>query len=199
MLGYTTYVTLHKINNGILVLILVVNGYVIAAPFLPTLLFWVEAHGDTQAVLQRQLHNPQPAPKIPQPNHVVIPSMLLAQPIYDGPVRNQYSILDKGIWRWPTSSTPKNGGNTVLIGHRFTYTNPRGVFYYLNKVKVGDEIGVWWDDQRYTYKVSKVFEVKPNDTTIENNTADNRLTLFTCTPLWLPKHRLVVVAKMELP
>ena len=93
--------------------------------------------------------------------------------------------------------TPDRGGNTVLIGHRFTYTTPRGVFYYLNKVKLNDEIGLWWNNKEYLYRVSGIKEVKPTDTAVENATTQPQLTLFTCTPLWLPKDRLVVVAQLE--
>jgi sortase (surface protein transpeptidase) len=37
--------------------------------------------------------------------------------------------------------------------------------------------------------------VPPDQTQIEAPTTDARLTIFTCTPLWLPKDRLVVVAE----
>jgi sortase A len=121
--------------------------------------------------------------------------MLLDQPILEG--RDTYAILNKGIWRWPASSTPDKGGNTVLLGHRFTYTNPRGVFYFLNKVKVGDEVGVVWQNTTYRYKVSGVKVVPPTDTSILNATEKPTLTLYTCTPLWWPKDRLVITAQLE--
>ena len=123
--------------------------------------------------------------------------MLLDQPILDGPMRSRYAILNTGIWRWPLASTPDKGGNTVLIGHRFTYTNPRGVFYFLNKIAIGNEIGMFWGNHKYLYKVVTINVVSPTDTNIENNTPSPELTLFTCTPLWLPKDRLVVVANLE--
>lgn len=200
-------VSLPKINTLLLGLIITVNGYVILAPLWPAVAYDWQSHHGTRQRLDREIQPPKTAVKtgsksslaIPanEPNHVVIPSMLLDQPILEGPVSQTYKILDKGIWRWPRGSTPDNGGNTVLIGHRFTYTNPRGVFYYLNKVKVGDQIGVFWQGKEYLYKVVSISQVSPNDTAIENNTAASELTLFTCTPLWLPKDRLVVVADLQ--
>ena len=71
--------------------------------------------------------------------------MLLDQPILEG--RDTYAVLNHGILRWPASSTPDKGGNTVLIGHRFTYSHPQGVFYYLDKVKVGDKLSVAWGNK----------------------------------------------------
>lgn len=193
---------LAKINNLLLALVIAINAYIIAGPFLPKLFFQWDSRGGKQQQLQKLIRSPanhsaKPTPAAPQPNSVIIPGMLLDQPILDGPESQQYKILNKGIWRFSYGSTPDKGGNTVLIGHRFTYTNPRGVFYFLNKVKLGDEIGVVWATHNYTYKVSSINEVPPNDTAIEHNTPNPELTLFTCTPLWLPKDRLVIVANLE--
>jgi len=194
---------LARINSVLLALIIFINAYAILAPLAPSVEFWWQSHHDhKKQFLSAEIHSKKTATGnktavAPQPNHVIIPSMLLNQPILEGPISQQYSILDKGIWRWPAGSTPDQGGNTVLIGHRFTYTNPRGVFYFLNKVNVGDEIGLFWNNKEYLYKVASVTEVSATDTAIENNTSDTRLTIFTCTPLWLPKNRLVVVAKLE--
>ena len=37
--------------------------------------------------------------------------------------------------------------------------------------------------------------VTPNQTAIQAPTNDNRLTLYTCTPLWTARNRLVVIAE----
>jgi LPXTG-site transpeptidase (sortase) family protein len=198
-------VKLSRVNGILLVMIVLVNGYVITAPLLPALLFTLHAHQGVKQHLERELapvasstgkSRPE-AGALDGPNHIVIPSMLLDQPVLEGPVSQTYKILDDGIWRWPHGSTPDKGSNTVLIGHRFTYTNPRGVFYYLNKVKINDQIGIFWQHKEYLYKVVSIRQVTPADTAIEAATTTAQLTLFTCTPLWLPKDRLVVVADLE--
>lgn len=195
--------SLAKINNLLLLAIVLINAYIIGAPFIP----FISSHLQNQTAVRQQLtsqiHQPTTsgspvvAPAASQPNQVIIPSMLLDNSILEGPVSQTYKILDKGIWRWPHGSTPDKGGNTILIGHRFTYTQPKGVFYYLNKVAVGDEIGLIWNNVHYLYKVTATTVVSPSDTAIENQTTTPELTLFTCTPLWLPKDRLVVVANLE--
>ena len=195
-----------KINNLLLALIILIDGYIIIAPLVPQILFRVESHGSKRQQLQAQVDGgatgktaQKPTNTTTQSNQVIIPSMLLDQPILEGPESQQYKILDKGIWRFSWGSTPDKGGNTVLIGHRFTYTNPRGVFYFLNKVKLGDELAVIWSGKTYRYKVATITEVPPTDTAIEARSKQAELTLFTCTPLWLPKDRLVVVADLETP
>jgi len=189
-----------KINNLLLALIILINGYVILAPFFPAAIFDLQNHQAKQQQLEKEIKptsKPNNSTQTPQPNQVIIPSMLLDQPILEGPTINRYAILNNGIWRWPLASTPDKGGNTVLIGHRFTYTNPKGVFYFLNKVQLGDEIGVIWNNEKYLYKVVSVSQVPPTDMAIQNNTSNPELTLFTCTPLLLPKDRLVIVAYLE--
>ena len=131
------------------------------------------------------------------PNRLIIPEMMLDQPTLEGPENNWFNLLYKGIWRWPGSSTPDKGGNTVFLSHRFSYTGPRGAFYYLNRLQVGDDIGVVWNGKTYTYSVVSSQTVPPTDTAIEDNTSDAQITLFTCTPLWHPVNRLVVVAKLK--
>jgi sortase A len=184
--------TLSRINSLLLVGIIIVNLYLIAAPLTPMVAFWLSNHSGAKT---KQLTT-KIAGTIPTSvgNRLIVPSMAFDQPIFDGP---DMRTLDKGVWRRPNTSMPDKGGNTVIVGHRFTYTNPRGAFYYLNKVKIGDEIGIFWQGKKYIYKVSSVSEVSPTQLSVENNTLNAELTLYTCTPLWLPKDRLVVVAQLE--
>jgi sortase A len=189
-----------RANGVLLVLIVIVNGYIIAAPLWPKLAVWWQLqHTGIRQQLTTQIHQPlSPTSSAPATvNHVVIPDMALNQPIYDGSVAATYKVLARGIWRWPRGSHPGQPGNSVLIGHRFTYTNPRGVFYALDKVRLGSEIAVYWNNHEYLYRVTSINVVPANDTAIEAQTSDTRLTLYTCTPLWHPINRLVVVATPE--
>lgn len=191
-------------NNVLLTLIILVNVYVIAAPLYPGLVFYWQRHAGRQQQLAQLVHDSRrhsatfPQPRASErPNSLVVPGVMLDQPIHEGAIRQQYDVLNKGVWRHPDSTTPDKGGNTVLVGHRFSYTTPRGVFYFLDRVKVGDEIAVFWKGSGYTYKVTSTAVVPPTDTSVVAPTTDSRLTLFTCTPLWSPKDRLVVVAELE--
>lgn len=187
---------LSRINTILIICIILVNGFVIATPFLPALLFRVQdTNGSKQQQLTQRVHG-IPAPvSTPKADQLIIPTMLLDTPLYEG--GDMYAQLDKGVWRWPASSTPDKGGNTVLLGHRFTYSNPRGAFYFLDKLEEHDEIGITWQGKSYRYTVSDVRVVPSTETSILKNTEDDRLTLFTCTPLWSPKERLVITARRE--
>ena len=104
----------------------------------------------------------------------------------------------KGFWHFPTSAYPGQEGNTVIIGHRFQYIPPaKNTFFNLDKVKVGDSIKIIEDNGEYTYIVTNISIVQPNDISILKETNDYRLTLVTCTPLWTSDERLVITAKLD--
>ena len=185
-------VKLAKINGLLLAGIVLVNLYIIILPFFPGIMFYVQQQRGAAKELQQTLVMPGTTQEKITGDRLIIPAMLLNTPINEG---SQSSALNKGLWHIPNSSTPDSGGNTVIIGHRFTYTNPEGVFYNLNRVQIGDEVGIFWQGKRYLYTVSKTEIVPPSDTSIQAPTTNAELTLYTCTPLWIPKNRLVVIAE----
>lgn len=195
-----------KLNIGLLAAIILVNLYTILLPTLPALRYWWESgHSKSKVTATVQQYITQtPSETSTDPsspandksgNRLIIPRMLMNTKIVEGPMSNPYGNLKKGAWRLPFSSTPDKGGNTVIAGHRFTYTESRSIFYYLDKLRVGDEIGIEWNGVMHTYKVVSSTVVSPTDTEVQTQTNDSRLTLYTCTPVWNPKNRLVVVAK----
>lgn len=192
--------TLRQANNLLFVAIVCINSYVIFAPLYPTVAYWWQSHHSTRrADLTHKIHNAPPSTTTatPLPNSIIAPAMFLDAPTYEGPEKDWVKVLNKGIWRWPGSSTPDKGGNTVFLSHRFGYTGPRGEFYYLDKLQKGDEIAVTWNGTYYIYSVTSTSQVPPTQTSILDNTPDSRITLYTCTPLWHPVNRLVVVATLK--
>lgn len=183
-----------RINWGLLAAIILINCYILLAPLIPGLQFWYRDRFAAQhrAELRKVVDSPPQNDTYQGGNKVVIPDLFMDQPILEGP--NIYTA-NKGIWRLPQSSTPEKGGNTVLIGHRFLYSRNPAVFYNLDKLKTGDVIGVYWGNQKYRYQVNEIKVVSPKQTEVEAPTDDARLTLYTCTPLWTSKERLVVIAK----
>jgi LPXTG-site transpeptidase (sortase) family protein len=110
------------------------------------------------------------------------------------PVPNSYSVA------WDTTSAqPGFGGNTVLTGHNNLYG---AVFGNLESLTYGDEVAIWSEFGVFSYYVSEIefleekdqpLDVRHQNATWLENTADQRLTLITCWPR-NGTHRLIVVA-----
>lgn len=184
---------LRRINVALLVAIVLVNGYIITAPVAPSVWYWWQSRSGTQTkALQQTIERPVTVPN--RPNSLVIPKMMLDTPLVEGPKSDSFALLNQGAWRLPYGSSPDKGSNTVIAGHRFSYTGPHGIFYYLDKLAPGDDIGVWWNNQLYRYNVTETKVVSAHEVAVQEPTSDARLTLYTCTPLWNPVKRLVVVA-----
>lgn len=179
-----------RINTFLVALIVVVNLYTIALPVAPMVSFWLKEHtSNAQQSLSVQIKKPDaPAPK---ENRLIIPKLMLDEPILEG---QTIDIVNKGIWRRPQTSTPDKDSNTVLVGHRFTYQGA-AVFYHLDLVKTGDELAVYWNGQKHLYKVRETKVVPPTEVSVEAPTPGNILTLYTCTPLWTSRDRLVIIAE----
>lgn len=182
------------VNTLLLIAVLGINVYIIVLPVLPSVAFWLATRDTSKTVrLEQKIAAASAADTAlpPRDNRLIIPSMLLDETIHSGATAR---TLRDGLWIRPQASTPDKAGNTVIVGHRFTYTNPRGTLYHLDKVRLGDSIAVWWEGTQHIYTVREIKTVKSHETHIEAPTDDSRLTLYTCTPLWLPKDRLVVIA-----
>lgn len=184
------WLTLKRFNDGLSIVILLLAFYIFLLPVLPQAQWWVR---HSAPLISRPVQQKVSKPAaVPADDRLVVPALGMDEHIYGG---QSIYALHFGVWIRPNGSTPDKGGNTVMVGHRFTYTNPRGVFYYLDKLKPGDQIAVYWQKKAYIYEVHDISEVLPSDAAVEAPTSDNRLTLYTCTPLWSLKDRLVVVAE----
>lgn len=193
---------LRQLNVALVSFIILINGYVILMPILPQFSYWYHKKATsgvagipykTNEAGQADLNVKRK--EIPKDNRVVIPSLALDERIFEGTNPN---TVHKGVWARPNTSTPSKGSNTVLVGHRFTYNGP-ATFYHLDKVIVGDRILVYWQGKEYNYGVKSVKTVSATAIEVENATAAPTLTLYTCTPLWSAKDRLVITAeRMEL-
>ncbi len=128
---------------------------------------------------------------IPNDNRLVIPKIGVDNLIIEG--ANEQSLW-RGIWRFPTSSTPDLGGNTVLTGHRFQYLAGPHTLYLLDQMAVGDVVIVYWKGKEYDYAIRERRIVNPDQVSILDNTPNAQLTIFTCTPLFTTKQRLVLIA-----
>lgn len=128
-----------------------------------------------------------------QENRLTINAIGVNGQIHEG---DNQALLKEGIWRLPWTGTPAAGGNTVIVAHRFLKTSGPETFYHLDKLKNGDRVTLRWQGMLYEYEVFSSEVVSASATEIEYPTSDSILTLYTCTPLWSSKDRLVVRAKL---
>ncbi len=191
---------LRTFNNYLSGIVVLLGLYILITPLAPNVMFWLRKKLDSNhGYVYRSNLTKNEAPDVnndtlpPPPNkRLYIPSMQLDVEVHEGATA---ATLSKGVWRRPRTSTPDRGGNTVLVAHRFDY-NKDAPFYHLDVMKNGDKFAVFWNGKEYDYEVTEVKVVEPTEVSIENNTKEPRMTLYTCTPLWTAKQRLVIVSKL---
>lgn len=188
-------ITLRTFNNLLTFVVIVLALYILINPFWPNVSLWAKQRIDNTGgyTYQSRLSKTPAAAPIPQDNRLVIPSLLIDEPIKEG--RDIKTINNGGTWRRPNTSDPSQDKNTVIVGHRYTYSG-LSTFYNLDKLKQGDKIIIYWQGEEYDYRVSEIRVVAASTTEIEEPTTEPTLTLYTCTPLWSAKDRLVVTAKL---
>lgn len=113
----------------------------------------------------------------------------------ENPVREGVSkgVLADSLGHEPETAYIGEQGNCVIAGHR-NYTFGK-FFNRLDEVAVGDYIYVDTRAGSYTYVVSEIKVVEPTDASVLEDTQDEQLTLYTCTPIYIASHRLVIIAK----
>ncbi|MBQ7431466.1 MAG: class D sortase [Butyrivibrio sp.] len=119
-----------------------------------------------------------------------IPCIDSLEPVVEGTDRN---ALSAALGHEKSTVLPGQTGNCVIAGHR-NYTFGK-YFNRLNEVEIGDMIYIHTPTEKYSYKVSEIKTVKPEDVEILENTDKEILTLYTCTPIYIATHRLVVVSE----
>lgn len=176
----------HRRFNDLLTLIVLLTGiYLIASPFSPQITAALDRppQATTALPVQRTI-SAEPT--------LLIPRLGMTEKVHTG---TSPSELSKGAWLVPKTSTPDKESNTVIVGHRFTYAGP-DVFYFLDKVQVGDTLYVDWQGKEYRYKVDRIRVVPATEISVHAPTSEPQLTLYTCTPLWSAKDRLVITAPL---
>lgn len=184
---------LPRINRWLAITNILIAVYIFITPLLPGLMFYLrKSFTEPPAYSGKLSGNQQDSGKTPVGNRLVIPSILLDEEIHEG---EGESTLSKGVWRRPNTSTPDKESNTVMAGHIFTYSTP-AVFYNLHRVQIGDRLAVYWEGSEYLYEVKEKLTVPASAVEVEASTPIPVLTLYTCTPLWNPVNRMVVISDL---
>jgi LPXTG-site transpeptidase (sortase) family protein len=179
-----------KFNNLLSLAVLALAVYILLMPILPIFEWWA-SHSAPVISRSSTLHVDHSYVK--RADSLIIPRLGLSDLIHEG---SSVHTLHFGVWHLPESGNPALGSNTVLAGHRYTYSGS-GVFYHLDLVRQGDPITLIWNHQQYDYTVTKIEVVPPSEISVQAPTQEARLTIYTCTPLWTFTDRLVVIAKPD--
>jgi len=142
---------------------------------------------------------PQPTPPpadayadvpIYQIGTMAIPKINLVHPIFEGV---WLTVVDYGPGHWPGSAMPGKRGNSVFAGHRVTHTHP---FYDLDLLAPGNRVIFYMPDGTFTYEVTSITIVQPEDLGIITPTRRPTITLFACNPKHSAAQRIVVKSKL---
>ena len=110
--------------------------------------------------------------------------------------------LSRGVAHAKTSSTPDHGGNTFIFAHSagswYQANQFNAVFYLLDKLIKGDEVIVYYQNQKYLYSVQEIKLIDSSDIQyLSANAGQNQLTLMTCWPAGTTLKRLIVIATLQ--
>lgn len=176
--------------GGVALLVLIAGLYLLSLVAAPTVSLFVKKPVNAADIA---------APK-KQADRIIIPT--IGVDVHYG--SNGQASLDQGAWwRYPERGDPQKGGNFIIAAHRFSIqptpgkTIEKSPFYHIGKLKQGDKILVDYNGARYGYAISKLFNVKPDQTEIEAPLPDDasRLTLYSCDLGGSAEGRVVLYAK----
>jgi LPXTG-site transpeptidase (sortase) family protein len=144
------------------------------------------------------LPQPEPAPVDPYaPTPEVrlgtleIPKIGVSQTLFEGVT---LTAINRGPSHWPGTAMPGEVGNTVIAGHRTTYTKP---FWALNELTPGDELIFTVDGERIVYRLDRLDVVHPTDVYIVDQRVGRTATLFACHPRGSARQRIVAHFSIE--
>lgn len=139
---------------------------------------------------------------------VIIPKINAEVPVvYDVNSTDDQAIqqgLTEGVVHYPSSPSPGEDGNVVVVGHSsgniFNLGNYKFAFSLLREMDNGDTFFLQKDGKRYTYQIYRKEVVKPTDVGVLGP-ADQpaTATLITCDPPGLSTNRLVLIAEQISP
>lgn len=148
----------------------------------------------------------------PYENRIVIPKIGKNIPLIDVKEKNVESSkelenifmkeLEGGVVRYPSSALPGENGNAFVFGHSSNFPWMAGeyndVFALLDKLDDGDEIIVYYNQQKFVYRVNKKDVILPGDVSVlqKDKTDHSELNLMTCWPIGTTFKRLIVSAEL---
>jgi len=136
-----------------------------------------------------ELTNNQDIDEAALPVRIIIPDLEIDLNVQESKIVDGYWEVpeDKAAWG-EGSGVPGRVGNQVIFAHA-----RQGLFLNLESIETSMSIYVLTDNDWFTYEVSEIKEVYPNQIEVIAPTDNERLTLYTCSG-YKDSKRLIVVA-----
>ena len=101
-------------------------------------------------------------------------------------------VLKDSVGHFENTAMPGEYGNFSVAGHRAYISNK--FFSNLDKVEIGDELIVLFENKTIKYIVNSIDIVTPDKVEVvsSNDNSEKEITLVTCTPKYIGSHRLIV-------
>ena len=125
-----------------------------------------------------------------KPNRLIIEELGVDIPITAGQIDgNKWPLSPTGAIYLSESAVPGEQGNAVIYGH-----NWKSILGELHLIKPGNIIEIINENGKViVYRVTTIQVVEKTQSSVLNNSEDQRITLYTCTG-FLDQKRLVVTA-----
>ena len=154
--------------------------------------------------------DPTVATAVGDDSRLMIPKINVDVPVNFGIPNDTNSVnaaMENGVAQFAipgANAMPGEIGNLVITGHSAgdIYSNNQYKFIFsgLERLNSGDLIYIDYQGVRYTYSVTKMETVEPdNVAALVYETNKPMLTLITCTPLGTSRYRLLVTAEQINP
>lgn len=126
---------------------------------------------------------------------LIIPSLEIDTEVVNG---TTLSALKHGPGLYATAQMPGEGDrNTSIAGHRNGIGTTWNIFYDIDKLNIGDELFLVYEDKvyRYLYKETKI--VNPDNVSVLENQGYSCLTLTSCHPIGSDAQRIIIHAELK--
>ena len=120
-----------------------------------------------------------------------IPKINLKKEFYN--INDSRNDVNQNIMLLKESTMPDTLGGTIILAAH-SGNSYLGYFHDLDKLIINDEIDIYYQNNKYTYIVSKIYEEdKDGDISFNKNISENYLVLTTCSKN--SNKQLVILAK----
>lgn len=126
---------------------------------------------------------------------LIVPRLNLNSEVVNG---TTLSALKHGPGLYSVAQMPGEGDrNTSIAGHRTGIGTTWNIFYDIDKINIGDELFLAYEDKVYKYLYKETKIVNPDNISVLDNQGYSCLTLTSCHPLGSNTQRIIIHAELR--